>query len=181
VALNLPDSIRRALWAATESLRDRNLPVSWVRPEGIHMTLKFLGDTDDERLPSLSAALHRAAAGTRPLPLALQGFGAFPDVARLRVLWVGVEAEPALELLQHALEREFATLGFPTEARPFRPHITLGRAKRDAKPAAFGGLEPTLEALQFSETVVVESVDLMSSTLGPRGATYDVQHGERLS
>jgi len=181
VALNLPDATRRALWAATERVRQRDLPVSWVRPDNIHMTLKFLGEADDDRAPELGAALERAAVGTRPLPLVLQGFGAFPDASRPRVLWVGVDAEPALELLQHAVEREFAPLGFPTEGRPFRPHVTLGRAKRDAKPSAFKGLDATLDALDFNETVVIESVDLMSSTLGPGGSTYEVRHAERLS
>ena len=181
VALNLPDATRRALWSATEPLRRRDWPVTWVKPEGIHLTLKFLGDADDDRAAELGAAVGRAAAGTHPLPLALRGFGAFPDVSRPRVLWVGVEGEPPLELLQHALERELEPLGFPTEARPFRPHVTLGRAKKDARPAEFNGLEPALDALEFDETVVIESVDLMSSQLSPKGATYEVKHAERLA
>ena len=181
MALNLPDATRRSLWSATESIRQRDLPVSWVRPEGIHMTLKFLGETEDDRATELGGALQRAAVGARPLPLVLQGFGAFPDTARPRVLWVGIDPEPALELLQNAIEREFAPLGFPTEVRPFRPHVTIGRAKRDAKPSAFQGLEATLDALQFNEAVVIESVDLMRSQLGPKGSTYTVQHAERLS
>jgi 2'-5' RNA ligase len=181
VALNLPDATRRSLWAATERLRQRDLPVTWVRPEGIHMTLKFLGETDDDRATELGSALQRAAQGARSLPLVLQGFGAFPDTNRPRVLWVGIDPEPALELLQNAIEREFAPLGFPTEVRPFRPHVTIGRARRDAKPSGFRGLEATLDALQFNETVVIESVDLMRSQLGPGGSTYSVQHAERLS
>lgn len=181
VALNLPDATRRALWAATASLRDRDLPVTWVRPEAMHVTLKFLGDTDDGRAPELGAAVHRAAAGTRPQPLVLEGFGAFPDAERPRVLWLGITAEPALELLQDGLEREFATLGFTVEGRPFRPHLTLGRAKRDARPQEFKGLDAAFERLRFSETVLVESVDLMCSTLSPRGPSYELLHGERLS
>ena len=181
MALNLPDATRRALWAATEPLRDLDLPVKWVRPDGIHLTLKFLGETDDARGPELVAALRRAATGARVLPVAVEGFGAFPDPAHARVVWVGMAAEPALELLQHAVEREFAPLGFPTEGRAFRPHLTLGRAKRDARAGAFGELEPALAGLTFAETVVLESVDLMRSTLQSAGAVYEMVHRERLS
>jgi 2'-5' RNA ligase len=181
VALNLPDATRRALWAAIAPLRDLDLPVKWVPPDGIHLTLKFLGETDDARGAELAAALRRATTGARVLPVAVEGFGAFPDPAHARVVWTGVAAEPALELLQHAVEREFAPLGFPTEGRSFRPHLTLGRARRDARAGAFRDLEPALAALTFAETVVVESVDLMRSTLQSAGAVYEVVHRERLS
>ena len=180
VALNLPPPVRDALWTATAPLRERGLPVKWVRGEGIHVTLKFLGEVEDEREFELRDALGRAVAGARALPLALGGFGAFPDFRRPRVIWVGIAPEPALELLQDRVERAFAPLGFPTEARAFRPHVTLGRATRDARPASFGGLESALEPLAFAETALVESVDLMQSTLQSGGAVYHVRHRERL-
>jgi 2'-5' RNA ligase len=181
VALNLPDATRRALWSAIAPLRELDLPVKWVRLDGIHITLKFLGEVSAERQGEVIAALGRAGSGARTLPLAIEGFGAFPDPSRARVVWAGVAAEPALELLQHAVEREFAPLGFPTEARTFRPHVTLGRANRDARPGAFRGLELALAPLSFAETVVIESVDLMRSTLQSGGAVYETVHRERLS
>ncbi len=181
VALNLPDATRRALWAAAAPLRALDLPVKWVRADAIHLTLKFLGEADDARTPELIDALRRAAVGARALPLALEAFGAFPDPAHARVVWVGVAAEPALELLQHGVERELAPLGFPTEGRAFRPHVTLGRARRDAGPGAFRTLEPALAALSFADTVVIESVDLMRSTPQSGGAVYEIVHRERLS
>ncbi len=153
----------------------------WVRPEGIHLTLKFLGAVPDEREPELRAALGRAAAGARALPLALGGFGVFPDVKRPRVVWVAVAPDPALELLLHRVEQEFAPLGFPTEARPFRPHVTLGRAAPEARPRDFGGLEGALAGIRFEDTVLVGSVDLMQSTLQSGGAVYHVRYSERLS
>jgi RNA 2',3'-cyclic 3'-phosphodiesterase len=181
VALNVPSQLRQALWQTMARLRDRGLPVKWVRPEGIHLSLKFLGEVPDERESELAAALGRAAKGTRALSLALGGFGVFPDFERPRVVWAGVAGEPALEILQHRVEQEFAPLGFPTEARPFRPHVTLGRAAREARPRDFAGLEAALGGLEFEETVVVEAVDLMQSTLQPGGAVYHVRHSERLS
>jgi 2'-5' RNA ligase len=160
------------------------LPVKWVRPENIHLSLKFLGDVEETREPELAAALTRAA-GTRhePRPLTLQitGFGVFPDYHRPHVLWAGVTPEPGLELLQHGVEQEFAPLGFPTEARAFRPHVTLGRAARDARPRDFTGLEEILAGTDFDATVTVAEVDLMQSTLQPTGPVYQVKYHERLS
>ena len=164
----------------TAPLRDRGLPVKWVRAEAIHLTLKFLGDVSEERDGELCAALGRAAAGARALTLELGGFGVFPDARRPRVLWVGIGAEPALEILQHHVEQEFAPLGFPTEARAFRPHVTLGRAAREARPQDFAGLEAALERLRYEASVVVEALDLMQSTLQSGGAVYNVRHSERL-
>ena len=92
----------------------------------------------------------------------------------------GITPEPGLEILQHRVEQEFAPLGFPTEARAFRPHITLGRAARDARPAALTGLEEALGRLEFAETALVSALDLMQSTLQSGGPVYHVRHSERL-
>jgi len=160
--------------------------VKWVRPENIHLSLKFLGEVEETREPELRTALQRAA-GTRsePRPLTLQitGFGVFPDYHRPHVLWAGVTPEPGLELLQHGIEQAFAPLGFPTEARAFRPHVTMARSARDAKPRDFAGLEELLRGIEFDETVTVTEVDLMQSTLQPGGGgpVYQVKYHERLS
>ena len=181
VALNFAAPVRQALWQTLAPVRERGLPVKWVRPDGIHLTLKFLGDAAEERDADVQAALGRAARGARPLPLAFADFGVFPDFQRPRVVWAGITADSGLEILQHRVEQEFAPLGFPTEARPFRPHVTLGRAGREARPRDFTGLEAALGALRFDAAVVVESVELMQSTLESAGAVYHVKHSERLS
>lgn len=178
--------MRRELWDALAPLRRRReqLPVKWVTAENIHLSLKFLGDVDESREADLRAALkHAAGTGSEPRPLTLQinGFGVFPDYHRPHVLWAGVTPDPNLELLQHGVEQAFAPLGFATEARPFRPHVTVGRAERDARPRDFKGLEEILAGTDFDETVTVEQVDLMQSTLKPEGAVYQVRYHERLS
>ena len=178
--------MRRELWDALAPVRQRRepLPVKWVRPENIHLSLKFLGDVDESREGELTLALKQAAGKrTEPRPLTLQitGFGVFPDYHRPHVLWAGVTPEPGLELLQHGVEQAFAPLGFPTEARAFRPHITLGRAERDARARDFKGLEEILADTDFDQTVTVERVDLMQSTLKPEGPVYQVKYHERLS
>jgi RNA 2',3'-cyclic 3'-phosphodiesterase len=157
-----------------------------VKPENIHLSLKFLGDVDEAREPELCAAL-KQAAGTRepraPRPLTLQitGFGVFPDYHRPHVLWAGVTPDPGLELLQHGVEQAFAPLGFPAEARAFRPHVTLGRAARDARPRDFKGIEEILAGTDFDATITIPEVDLMQSTLQPGGPVYQVKYHERLS
>jgi RNA 2',3'-cyclic 3'-phosphodiesterase len=178
--------VRRKLWDSLAPLRQRSekLPVKWVRPENIHLSLKFLGEVDETREPELMAALKQAAGARhepRPLTLQITGFGVFPDYHRPHVLWAGVTAEPALELLQHGVEQAFAPLGFPTEPRPFRPHVTLGRASRDAKPRDFKGLEPILAATEFDAIMTIAEVDLMQSTLQKDGPVYLVRYHERLS
>jgi 2'-5' RNA ligase len=178
--------VRRELWAALAPLRERRekLPVKWVRPENIHLSLKFLGDVEDTRAPELHAALKQAAGSrtvARPITLQIEGLGVFPDSHRPRILWAGVAPDPALELLQHGVEQAFAPLGFPTEARAFRPHITLGRAARDARPRVFAGLAEVLAGLDVAATVTVADLDLMESTLQSSGPVYEVKHHERLS
>ncbi len=157
--------------------------MKWVRPENIHVSLKFLGDVDEARAGELQSALQRAAgAGSEPRPLALQitGFGVFPDYRRPHVLWAGVTPDPALELLQNRVEQEFAPLGFPSEGRPFRPHVTLARTNRDARPRDFAGLETEFAKLSFDEAVSIGELDLMHSTLRPEGPVYQVKYHERL-
>jgi len=173
--------VRQQLWDATGPVRERGLPVTWVRPEGLHLTLKFLGEVEEARDAELRAALAEAGGAGRAVTLEIGGCGVFPDFRRPRVVWVGIAPEPALELLQDRVERAFAPLGFPTEARAFRPHLTLGRATREARPRDFNGLETTLAGIAFAETVAVADLDLMQSTLQSSGAVYQVKHRERLS
>ena len=161
--------------------------MKWVRPENIHLSLKFLGDVDESRESELRTALGRAAGGgggrpePRPLALQITGFGVFPDYRRPHVLWAGVTPEPALELLQHGVEQAFEPLGFPTEGRAFRPHVTLGRAARNARPRDFAGLETAFAKIPFDRTVTISELDLMQSTLRPDGPVYQVKYHERLS
>ncbi len=155
-----------------------------MKSENIHLSLKFLGEVEETREPELRTALEQAAGSRsepRPLTLQITGFGVFPDYHRPQVLWAGVTPDPGLELLQHGIERAFAPLGFPTEARTFRPHVTLARAARNAKPRDFAGLEELLRGIDFDETVTVGEVDLMQSTLKPDGPVYQVKYHGRLS
>jgi RNA 2',3'-cyclic 3'-phosphodiesterase len=180
VAVNLPDALRRTIHEALAGLRSAQLPIRWVDLTGMHVTLKFLGEVPPERVADAEDALGRAAAGMRAFSLAVEGAGAFPSADRARVVWVGCEAAPPLELLQHAVEREYAALGYPVEGRPFRPHITMGRAQARAR-GGVRGLGERLGTVSIGGEFVARSVDLMESTLGRAGATYAVRRAVPLA
>ena len=128
-AVPLPSPARDEVAGMLERLRARELPVRWVAGEGLHLTLKFYGEVAPERLDVIAEAVREAGVGAEALPLRLTELGAFPGPGRARVLWVGIEAPPALELLQDRLERRSEAIGFPPEGVPFRPHVTLGRVR----------------------------------------------------
>ena len=134
------------------------------------------GEVSEEQAPRLAAALDAAVGAARPFEIGLGGVGAFPSLARPRVVWLGAERHPALELLANDVETALRPFGFEAELRPFQPHITLGRARQGAKPAAFGKLEALAARVSYEASVPVRSVDLMESELRPEGAVYHVLH-----
>jgi len=174
VAVNLPPEERRRAWEASRALRTAHLPVRWTAEASLHLTLRFLGEVDAERAGPIGEALAGAVRAARPFTLSLGGVGAFPSLTRPRVVWVGVERHPALELLANDVELALMRLEFEPELRPFSPHLTLGRVQHGARPAAFKALPALAAGVAYEGTTVVESVDLMQSTLGAEGATYTV-------
>lgn len=180
VAVNLPEAERRAAHEATAPLRHGDLPVKWVAEASLHLTLKFLGDVEAERADAIAAALDAAVAAARPFDVGLGGLGAFPALARPRIVWLGVERHPALELLANDVERALQPFGFEAELRPFQPHITLGRAKQGAPAAAFAKFEKLIARVSYEGMAPVGSVDLMESLLQPEGAVYQVRHQAQL-
>ena len=128
-AIPLPPQAREEVAGLLGQLRQRNLPVRWVGDEGLHLTLKFYGDVTPERLEVIEEAVRSAAEGGEPLALRFAELGAFPSPSRARVLWLGIDAPPALELLQDRIERRSDAIGFAPEGVPFRPHVTLGRVR----------------------------------------------------
>ncbi len=145
----------------------------WVRIEGLHLTLRFLGPTLDERRPAVEAAMRAAAAGARPFPIRIGGGGAFPSPARPRVLWLGVTTgAEQLAALAGDLATALAAAGWPPEERPFRAHLTLARADGvRAGPATARAL--VAEAERFSSEWVADRVVLFESHTGGGPARYE--------
>lgn len=133
VAGELPAEVRATLIDTQGELRRERLPVSWVAPEAMHLTLRFLGETPAAQLPALRAALGDALAGRRAPLLHLTRVGAFPDTRRPNVAWAGVGGDlVGLQGIYAALEAALAARGIAPEGRSFHPHLTLGRVRRSA-------------------------------------------------
>ncbi|HEY3111808.1 MAG TPA: RNA 2',3'-cyclic phosphodiesterase [Chloroflexota bacterium] len=179
VAVELPDQVRAAIAAAQAELRGalgaRTGSVRWVDPAGAHLTLKFLGDTPESAVPAIEVSLRAALAGARAFALRTGALGCFPSGRSPRVLWLGLDGElEPLTATRDAVEAAIAPLGWPTEARPFSPHLTLGRLRPDASPAERAGIGKAAGAIwpPAPTPLPVASVSLMRSELGPRGARY---------
>jgi 2'-5' RNA ligase len=173
VAVLLPDDVRARLAAAAAELRGRAPGLAWVRPDNLHLTLRFLGEIGPVTLERVREAMAVAAATATPFTVALGGLGAFPSGRAPRVVWAGVVAGgEGLRTLHAALESTLVARGIPGEGRTFHAHVTLARA-RDRRGAA-GELASALgEGPSFGE-VRVAALHLMRSELGPGGSRYSV-------
>lgn len=174
VAINLPAAVRAAIAETLEPVRRRSAGVRWTEPGSMHLTLQFLGNVEQGRMEGIGEALARAAAESTPFDMELRGFGAFPTLRRPRVLWVGVADVPPLLAMQRAVEESLERVGFTPEARPFHPHITVGRAERGARAADTAATAARAHELEFEASVGVETIELMESVLHPHGARYSV-------
>ncbi len=151
----------------------RNLPVKGgvrcIKPSNIHLTLKFLGDTGEEDLDEIGAAIAAVCGKHEPFEIEPRGFGAFPSDRKARILWAGIdEGSEQLRSLAKDLENTLAPLGFARERGVFTPHITLCRSK--GRPVALGEWEPIAEDLRFR----ADEVELMKSSPRKDGAVYEV-------
>jgi 2'-5' RNA ligase len=170
IAVDLSPPVRAALGGLLEQFRRLKCDVRWVRAEGVHVTLKFLGWVDPARLERVYTALAAAVDNQPALPMRVHGLGAFPSLHRPRVLWVGLESEGLAELAAH-VEEAVNHVGFEPEKRAFTPHTTLGRVNG---MHGWSGVEELFKAHlsdDFGECIV-DAVTIYRSTLRPEGAVY---------
>ncbi len=174
VAIGLPDDVRDRISSAIDGLRATPSPVSWIPAANLHVTVKFLGDIPPVRVPGVGDALQTAVSPFATFDLETEGGGAFPSARAPRVLWVGFR-EP-LELaraLQDNIESALSAAGVPRDAKPFHPHVTIGRI-HGATPPGWGDAAMRALAGRRFGTVPVTSVLLYESRLSPSGSTYRV-------
>lgn len=185
IAVDLSSEVRQQLDALSGRLR--HLPgqegIRFVAASGIHLTLKFLGEISPEVAASVHDVLDDAARDGAAFSVRVRGVGCFPSDRQPRVLWVGLEdSRGRLKPLQRAVEEGCARLKLPTEDRPFSPHLTLGRVRREAGAEAGAFVRSVLESEQSLDLgdMPVDAVHLFRSELRPSGAVYARLHSAAL-
>ncbi len=185
IAIELPAEVRKGLSRLQDELKaGGHAPVKWVNPENIHLTLKFLGSIPADKTESVTGAMADAARGIPPFRLEVRGLGVFPDLKRVRVVWVGVSGELArLSQLQKSIESRLAPFGFTPEARPFSPHLTLARVREQASADELFSFGRLIAGTGFTAAYAfnVDAVNLMKSQLTGTGAIYSCINSARLT
>lgn len=180
LAINLDADVRVALVGATSPMRIEAPGLSWTPEPKLHLTLRFLGEHGDSAAARIPAALDDVAARHRPFDMRLRHVWAFPNFRRARVVWMGVEPEPKLELLHHDVELACERLGFGVEGRPFRPHVTVARVRGRVDEREMRAVARQAKQVDFDREVRVRSVDVMESRLDATGSTYARLHAAPL-
>ena len=174
IGIPLPDSAGAEVARVLRQLRSREWPVRWVSEQGLHLTIKFFGETSGDRVEAIVEMLNFATEGLRPLTLTLSSAGVFPPGRQPRIIHFAIDADPALELLQDRVERGGERLGFQPEGRPFRPHLTMGRIREGHRLP--DGWQSELERIPSGESFLGDRVVLYESELTPTGPSYAVRH-----
>ena len=180
IAIELNESLQRYLGSVIEQAKQELPALHWVAPAGIHLTLAFLGELNDEQLASAMQAAQAAVQHIPPFEYRLKGLGIFGSTPQPRVIWMGIEDQPSahlhgspLEQLHRALNRELERRNFEVDKRPFSPHLTLARVKHPLSPEEQQSLQRLLHKKQApSPLYPVNSLNVMKSELSRAGAKY---------
>jgi 2'-5' RNA ligase len=171
IAIDLEEEAKRELRRLQEALKQFDRDVRWVTRDQMHLTLVFLGEVADAKLPSVSTAVEQATDKIGPFEITLAGSGCFPPAGKVRVVWAGVEESTgALAKLQAACADNLEAEGFLKDSRPFSPHLTLGRVKSDTTD---GKLRAAADELTVEMVLQpVSAVRVVQSKLTPHGSRY---------
>jgi len=181
IAFKLPEEVTASLGELQTALKQQGLKLRWVRPDNIHLTLKFLGDISTEEIPAVKRVIRAVSQKQTVFSLEAKGLGVFPTVKKARVLWSGIHGDvKRLRDLQSNLDRALADIGFEPEKRAFRGHLTLGRIK-----GRIDGRTLVSAISRFgsfaSPPLTTERLILFKSDLKPTGAVYQELFSENLS
>lgn len=172
IAVELPQSLKADIQELQDTLKQEGLHLRWVRPQNIHLTLKFLGNIDVKKIPGITNTLTQAVRSQTAFSLTPQGLGFFPNLKNPKVMWIGVGGDTAeLMALQRSIDQALDVLGFAKEKRPFKGHLTIGRTKGRIDSRK---LSNTLKnyGMFASDPFKVERIALIKSELRPQGPIY---------
>jgi len=171
IAIELPDTVKSALLSLQQGLKTCGADVRWVRPEGVHLTLKFLGDIEEKLVDGIVESLKGTCRKFHAFNCEVRGVGVFPGIRAPRVLWAGIEDHDALKLIQQEIDSAMSSHGFEREDRKFTPHLTLGRFRSSEGKMALMNKMEQYKGHSLG-LIDVNHISLMRSDLGPAGAKY---------
>ena len=173
IAIKMPEHIQEKLEGIQEKLKQADAHISWVNPESIHLTLKFLGNIQEKQVADILAALKESVQTITPFQLQIGYAGAFPNIRFPRVIWVGVtdDERNSLKTLQEDLESRLTRLGFESEQGRFQPHLTLGRVRSQKNRSNLLRAIESMTNVWVGE-IPVNAVYLIRSVLKPTGSEY---------
>ncbi len=177
VAVNIPVEIKQNLQKEIDQLRALicGESVRWVRSQGIHLTLNFLGEISNSSLGEIRQTLEREIEKHPTCTLSVEGFGCFPNRRRPRVLWIGItEDQGTLAQVQSSINEKLVPLGFEKDGRTFHPHLTLGRVKRNVSTSDLIQIQDAINEFDVAQIgqFEVREIHLIESILKPTGAEY---------
>jgi RNA 2',3'-cyclic 3'-phosphodiesterase len=176
IAIELPESVKAGLKRMQDKLKSVDPACAkWVDPKGVHLTLKFLGNIDAAKMDDIIKLVKEASQTVTPFHLELKGLGAFPNLKRTQIIWVGINGDmDQLLRLQKQIEDKLAGIGFPPEGRTFTPHLTLARLRDYATLIQRQTIGEAIsrQILESGLMINVDSISLMKSLLTPAGAVY---------
>lgn len=172
IAIELPEEIHEGLKKLQNELKDRMRDVRWTKYENVHLTLKFLGDTETKKIDAIGKALQDIADSFSPFVISLAGIGAFPNSRKPSVIWTGINKGINETIsLANQIEKAMEKFGFEREKRSFKPHLTIGRVREIKYPSE---LKATLDNSNIGEIgkFTADRISLKKSQLDPAGSIY---------
>ena len=179
IAIAIPKNIKDKIGVYEEPLKKEKAKISWVKPENIHITLKFLGEVEENKISEIYEALKKCVSNQKPFDIEVMGTGGFPNLNRPRVIWVGLKkGSEELKTLAKSIDNELEKLGFQKEKRGFSPHLTVGRVKSIYNIHEF---VKKMNSVEFKgDTFTADEILIMKSDLKPTGAVYTKLHTIKL-
>ncbi|MDW7730306.1 MAG: RNA 2',3'-cyclic phosphodiesterase [Bacillota bacterium] len=179
IALELSDKQRHEVAILQNELKHQLSGVRWVKGDGLHLTLKFIGETDDSNIDLIKNVIDKAARSFKPFELDFSGSGVFPSTARARVIWVAVKKGYSISTdLADKLDSDLAGIGIKPEKRSYHPHLTLGRIRQPIDEKVIKDMLDATDTF-ITSPALIEGVTLFESILTRQGAQYRSVHWKR--